>query len=221
MSTEATISRRADVTVSEAMEMTGKLHVEFTGESAAGRRYENRNEDASGRKKVLSDEIKSWLPAGTAFEVTDVANWDDVEQPIDVTGTMTIPSFATGAVARMLMPLDPFQTTEVGYFQSQKRTNEIDFGRAYETNDDLTIHAPAGYKIQSLPAPQKIDLGPVAYHISAAQVQDAVEVQRSLVVKGVLYPKESYSGLRTFFSAARTYDDAQILFQSALSAKSN
>jgi hypothetical protein len=221
VSTASTIARHADVSVSEVMQMTGKLQVEFTGEAAAVRRYENRNEDESGRKKVMGDEIKGWLPSGTTFEVMDVANWEDVEQPIDVTGTLTIPSFATGAVARMLMPLDPFQTTEVGYFQSQKRTNEIDFGRAYETNDDVIIHPPTGYKVQALPAAQKLELGPVAYHISAAEGQGAVEVQRSLVIKGVRYPKESYAGLRSFFSAARTYDDAQILFQSALSAKSN
>jgi hypothetical protein len=220
-STAAAITRHADVTVSNAMEMTGKLQIDFSGETAGARRYENRNEDASGRKKVFADEIKTWLPVGSTFEVTDIANWDDVEQPIEVTGALMIPSFVTGAVTRMLMPLDPFQTTEMGYFQSQKRANEVDFGRAYQTNDDLLIHPPTGYKVQALPAPQKIDLGAVAYHISATQVQDTIEVQRSLVINGVRYPKESYAGLRSFFSAARTFDDAQILLQSALSAKNN
>jgi hypothetical protein len=221
VSTAATVVRHADVNVSENMEMSGKVQIEYTGEHAAARRYDNRNEDESGRKKVLGDEIKEWLPVGSTFEVTNVSNWDDIEQPIRVEGTIKIPSFASGAVQRMLMPVEIFQTSEVGYFQSQKRTNEVDFARAYETIDDLVIHPPAGYKVQALPPAQKVDMGPVVYQISAAEQQGAVEVTRHLVIRGVRFPKESYPGLRTFFSAARTYDDAQVLFQSAPSAKNN
>lgn len=160
-SSAATIVRHADVNVSNDMETAGKLQVDFTGEYAATRRIDNRNEDESGRKKVLGDEIKTWLPPGSTFEVTDVSNWDDVEKPISVTGTLMIPSLVSGAVQRMLMPLEPFQTAEVGYFQSLKRTNEVDFTRAYEIDDDLVIHPPLGYKVQALPPVQKLDLGPV------------------------------------------------------------
>jgi hypothetical protein len=221
VSTAATIVRHADVNVSNDMEMKGTVEVEFTGESAAARRFDNRNEDESGRKKVLDDEIKSWLPAGATLEATSIANWDDVEKPISLTGTLTIPSLVSSPVQRMLMPLEPFQAEEVGYFKSQKRTNEIDFARAYEINDDLVIHPPLGYKVQALPPVQKVDMGPVVYHISAAEQDGSVEVKRSLIVSGIRYPKESYPGLRSFFSAVRTYDDAQVLFQSSLSAKSN
>jgi hypothetical protein len=203
------------------MEMSGKLQIDFTGERAAARRFENRNEDESGRKKVLSDEIKGWLPVGSTFDVASVSNWEDVEQPIHVEGSVKVPSFATGAVQRMLMPLELFQTTEVSYFQSQKRSNEVDFTHAYETIDDLTIHPPLGYKVQALPQAQKLNLGPVDYEITASDQQGTVEVKRHLVVSGIRYPKESYAGLRSFFSAARTYDNAQVLFQNALSAKSN
>ncbi len=219
--TGATIARHADVNVSNDMEMSGKLQIDFTGERAAARRFDNRNEDESGRKKVLSDEIKGWLPVGSTFDITGVSNWDDVEQPIHVEGTVKVPSFATGAVQRMLMPLELFQTTEVSYFQSQKRSNEVDFTHAYETIDDLTIHPPLGYKVQALPQAQKLNLGPVDYEITASDQQGAVAVKRHLVVTGIRYPKESYAGLRSFFSAARTYDNAQVLFQNALSAKSN
>jgi hypothetical protein len=210
---DATIVRHADITVDNDMEISGKIQVDFTGQEAATRRFYNRNEDDAGRKKILGDEIKGWLTADSTFEVTSITNWDKTDDPLHVEGTLKVPSLATGSVQRMLMPLDLFQTTEVGYFQSQKRTNEVDFPYPYEKVDDLVIHIPLGYKVQAVPNPQKISPGPVSYEISAAQQSDGVEVKRQLMVSGIRYAKESYPGLRNFFSVVKSNDDAQVMLQ--------
>jgi hypothetical protein len=209
----ATIVRHADITVDNDMEISGKIQVDFTGQEAATRRFYNRNEDDAGRKKILGDEIKGWLTADSTFEVTSITNWDNTDDPLHVEGALKVPSLATGSVQRMLMPLDLFQTTEVGYFQSQKRTNEVDFPYPYEKVDDLVIHIPLGYKVQAVPNPQKISPGPVSYEISAAQQSDGVEVKRQLMVSGIRYAKESYPGLRNFFSVVKSNDDAQVMLQ--------
>jgi uncharacterized protein DUF3857 len=211
--TDATIVRHADVTVDNDMEMHGKIQVDFTGQEAATRRYNSRDEDEAGRKKVLADEIKSWLSVESTFEVTSITNWDQTDEPLHVEGTVKVPSLASGTVQRMLIPLELFQTTEVGYFQAEKRVNEVDFQYPYEKIDDLVIHCPLGYKAQAVPDPQKISPGPVSYEISAAPQPDGVEVKRELVVKGIRYPKESYPGLRRFFSIAKSNDSAQIMLQ--------
>ena len=210
---DATIVRHADITVDNDMEISGKIQVDFTGQEAATRRFYNRNEDDAGRKKILGDEIKGWLTADSTFEVTSITNWDNTDDPLHVEGALKVPSLATGSVQRMLMPLDLFQTTEVGYFQSQKRTNEVDFPYPYEKVDDLVIHIPLGYKVQAVPNPQKISPGPVSYEISAAQQSDGVEVKRQLMVSGIRYAKESYPGLRNFFSVVKSNDDAQVMLQ--------
>ena len=210
---DATIVRHADITVDNDMEISGKIQVDFTGQEAATRRFYNRNEDDAGRKKILGDEIKGWLTADSTFEVTSITNWDNTDDPLHVEGALKVPSLATGSVQRMLMPLDLFQTTEVGYFQSQKRTNEVDFPYPYEKVDDLVIHIPLGYKVQAVPNPQKISPGPVSYEISAAQQSAGVEVKRQLMVSGIRYAKESYPGLRNFFSVVKSNDDAQVMLQ--------
>ncbi|MBZ5694146.1 MAG: DUF3857 and transglutaminase domain-containing protein [Acidobacteriia bacterium] len=220
-STNATIVRHVDVTVDSNMDTSGKIQVDFSGQEAATRRYDNRNDDEAGRKKALGDEIKGWLPGGATVEVTGIANWEDMEKPIHVEGTLKIPSFASTAAQRMLMPLDFFQTSELGYFQSQKRVNEVDFSYAYEKVDDLVIHMPAGYKAQAVPDPQKVSPGPVSYEISAAPQPDGLKVTRHLVINGIRYPKESYPALRSFFSIAKTNDNAQVMFQADRSAKNN
>lgn len=215
LSADATTIRHADLTISETMDVSGKLQVDFTGLEAAYLRLENRDDDAAGRKKVIEDEIKAWLPGGSTFEASTIGNWDDVEQPIHVEGALTVSSFGKETRQRILMPLEMFQTIEVGYFQSQKRVNEVDFSYPYERIDDLVIHVPAGYKALAMPDPQKVSPGPISYEISATQLGDGLEVKRHLVVRGIRYPKESYPGLRNFFSIVKTDDNAPVMLQSA------
>jgi len=212
--TDATIVRHADITVDNDMEMNGKLQIDFTGLEAANRRLENRDEDEAGRKKVLGDEIKQWLSVDSTFEVTSIANWDHVDTPLHVEGTVKVPAAASGSVQRILLPMDLFQTTEIGYFQSQKRTNAVVFPYPYQKFDDLVIHCPLGYKAQAVPDPQKVNPGPVSYQISAVAQPDGVEIKRQLEIKGTVYAKESYPALRNFFSIVKTNDSAPLMLQS-------
>jgi len=215
----ATLDRRAELNLTTDMQMDGRLQVDFSGEEAASIRRDNRDEDSSGRKRVVEDEIKSWLPAGSTFSATSIAGWDEVEKPLHVEGTLTVPLFGNRTAERILLPMEVFRTAEVSYFQAQKRVNEVDFPYAYEKTDDLVIHAPPGYAVQAVPNAQTINPGAVSYEIFANREQDSVEVKRHLVVKQIIYPKESYPALREFFSVVKSDDNAQIMFVNRENAK--
>ncbi|HEY4710753.1 MAG TPA: DUF3857 domain-containing protein [Candidatus Acidoferrales bacterium] len=213
-SSDAEITRHADFTVDNDLEMNGKIQVDFSGLQGASRRLDNRDEDEAGRRKVLGDEIKQWLAVDTTFEVTSIANWDQLDAPLHVEGTFKSSSTAHGAVQRIMLPLELFQATEIGLFQSQSRVNEVDFPYPYQVSDDLVIHCPLGYKALAVPDPQKLNPGPLSYEISAVAQPDRVEIKRLLAVKGIRYPKESYPGLRNFFSKVKTDDSAPLMLQS-------
>ena len=59
----------------------------------------------------------------------------------------------------------------------------------------------------------------LSYEISATQQDDAVEVRRAFILDGSLFPVASYPALQKFFNTMKTGDDAQIVLQSAESAK--
>src|SRR5271156_831189 len=99
---DANTMRRADMTIDEDGTAEGKIEVDFTGRRGAIRREDERDEDETGRRKSLEDEIKGWLPAGSSFEVTSVANWDKNDLPLHVEGTAKIPNLGTTAGRRML-----------------------------------------------------------------------------------------------------------------------
>jgi Domain of Unknown Function with PDB structure (DUF3857) len=221
VASDSTIVRRADLSIAGDGSIAGTLQIDFGGQDAAQMRDEKRKEDETGRTKELEEQIKNWLPVGATFEITKIADWDDVERPVHVEGTVKMPSFGSGAVRHFLMPLEIFQATQGSSFATAKRVNPIYFHYPYQETDDLTFHCSAGYTAESVPTAQKMNLGAVSYQISATQQGDGIEVKRQLVVNGVLFGKEAYPTLRAFFGAVRTDDNAQMVLQSSTSAKNN
>lgn len=218
---DATIARDADLALQNDGSISGTLRIDFSGQEGGLIRQDERKEDETGRTKYLEQEIKGWLPIGSTFEVSKIADWDAFDQPLHVEGTVKIPSFASAAMQRMLMPLDVFQATNAGAFSSQSRVNAVYFPYPYEEIDDVKMHLPAGYKVDSLPMEKKLDLGAVLYEISATPQGDSVEVKRQLTMKGVLFTKDQYLTLRSFFGAVRTNDNAQMVLANAQSARNN
>ena len=217
---DSTITRKADLQVSEDGSIAGTLQVDFTGQEGGGMRQENRREDETGRTKEIEEEIKNWLPVGATFEITKIADWEDVERPLHVEGTVKIPSFGSGAVRHFLMPLEIFQATQANLFAPANRVNPVYFHFPYEEVDDVKFHCAAGYTAESVPPAKKVDMGAVFYQISAAQQGDGIEVKRQLAVNGVLFSKDAYPALRAFFGAVRTNDNAEMVLQTT-SAKNN
>lgn len=218
---QATIARTADLTVHQDGSITANLQIDFGGLEGALERESNRNEDQTGRTKNLEDEIKGWLPVGSEFAITKITNWDDIEQPLHVEGTLKTASYGSTAARSLLLPLDPFQATQAGDFSTQSRQNAIYFSYPYEEIDNVTVHAPAGYDIGGLPKTQKIDLGAATYDIAPVSQGNTVEVKRQLAIKGILFDKKSYPTFRAFFGAVRTYDDAQMVLETKQTGQLN
>jgi hypothetical protein len=220
-SSDATTVRNVEIELKEDGSMAGTIQVDFTGQRAALIREEGRKDDDVARTKYVEDEIKTWLPVGSTFEVTKIVNWDDTTQPVHVEGALKIPSLGSGSARQMLMPVEIFQPLQMGAFAAEKRVNVVYIPYPYEEIDDIKLRVPAGYKAESLPPERKVDLGAVKYDISAVAQDSGVEVKRHLVMNGVIFSKNDYPTLRRFFGTVRANDNAQMLLQNAQSAKSN
>ncbi|HVB87969.1 MAG TPA: DUF3857 domain-containing protein [Candidatus Dormibacteraeota bacterium] len=221
VSTNAEILRHADLTVSSDGTIAGNVQIEFSGIEGAMVREAQRKQDQTGRTNALEQAIKTWLPTGTDFRITKITNWDDLEQPLQVQGTIKLSSYSSTAARNMLMPLDPFEATQAGDFTEQTRHNAIYFHYPYEEIDSVTLHAPVGYTVEALPKSQDINLGAATYEISASSQGNTVEVKRHLAIKGVLFAKDAYPTFRAFFGAVRTDDNAQMVFQNSQTGQLN
>jgi hypothetical protein len=217
----STIVRNADVAMDDEGSVSGKLLVDFTGLEGAARRHDGRDEDEAGRKKSLQDEIKGWLPSGSAVEITTLANWDNIEEPLHVEGTVKVPGVGTSAGRRMLVPAELFQAGQTKAFQSEKRVNPIYFNHPFEEVDDLKFSLPSGFKPDVLPPAAAVKPGPVSYEIAVESKGDHVEVTRHLVINGTSFAVKAYPAFRNFFNSVKTNDEVQIVLQTIPSAKNN
>ncbi|MGB8438864.1 MAG: DUF3857 domain-containing protein [Candidatus Acidiferrales bacterium] len=219
-SAEATIVRDADLTVDEDGLASGKLTVDFTGQKAALWRESIHLQDDTGRKKTLEDEIKTWLPAGSNFELTKLDNWDKTDMPVHIEGPVKLSAFGSSVGRRILVPATIFIVPENQAFQTAIRHNAVYFRYPNEEIDDIKVHGPDGYKVETVPPAKVLKPGAVVgYEISASQQGTVAEVKRKLVINGLMFPVEYYASLRSFFNTVKSDDEVQIVLQSAESAR--
>jgi hypothetical protein len=215
-SDQSIISRNAQFTLDPDGSISGTFTVRFTGQSAFVRRLDGRNEDETGRKKIISDEIKNMFPGSTTFELTTLTGWEKNDAPLEAVGKVTMPNIATIAGRRVLLPVTAFTTGTRQRFEATKRTQDIYFAYPYSNSDDLTIKLPATLQTATLPKPSAYNLGKeFHYEIAANQDSGGLHVVRKMSVNGVLYPVDNYGDIRGFYSLAKSSDEQQVVLQTA------
>lgn len=214
--------RHADVKLEEDGTLSGKLDITYFRQWGAVKRQEEEEDDEAGKKKDITDELKTVLPPGAVFEITSMTGWDKNSDPVHIEGTLRVPGYATTAGHRVLVPLTFFQASQPVSFQHEKRINSIYFHYPEIEKDSITIHVPGGFKIETLPAPQKVAPGGgFEYSVASSQNADVVTVERQLTITGIMFPVGNYSAIRSFFNTVKTDDDGQIVLQPAQVAKGN
>ncbi|MGH9711009.1 MAG: transglutaminase domain-containing protein, partial [Candidatus Acidiferrales bacterium] len=138
----AQILRHTSFRLNPAGSLAGNLTVDFVGQEGAVWRSEDRNDDDTGRRKDLHDEIKGWLPSNATFTITKFSDWDDNSKPIHVEGTVTIPSDNNRALGRIILPLSLIQSQVARSFTSAQRVNDVYFHYPYQEEDDTVIELP-------------------------------------------------------------------------------
>jgi hypothetical protein len=106
------VHRVTHVSLSQDGGLTGDVIVEFQGEDALEHRLDALNQDDAGRRHGLEDEVKGWLPQGGVVTLQEAKGWESIDGPLTARFKIEIPSFASAAGKRMLLP---------GYFFSTLR----------------------------------------------------------------------------------------------------
>ena len=216
---EAVLERKGSFEVDGDGNLLGNVHVRFTGQEALDRRLENSQSDEVGRRKDLEDEVKGWLPAGSAVELKDVSNWEQSGETLDADFALKVSGFATSTGRRLLLPSGIFQSSERHAFQSAKRVHPVYFSYPYQQVDEITLHLPPGKKVESLPKPRTEDVSFATYEATGRSQGDTVELKRKMVMNGIYFKTDYYPLLRKFFNSVRAGDEQQIVLENATTAQ--
>jgi len=219
-SSESRVERKADFKLTPEGDLEGTVTATYTGLEGQWRRLTERNQDDTDRKKFLEEGVKDAIPAGSEVELTKGPDWGSSESPVVAEFKVKIPGWASPAGKRLMLPTSFFTANEKHMFEHANRVWPIYFRFPVKAMDDVSIHLPEGWKVESVPAAVDRDLKGAEYSMKADKSDTTVQVQRMLREDLFLVEKENYSVLRGFFQFVKTQDEQQVVLQPATAAAS-
>lgn len=215
------IQRKAALTLADDGTETGTVTVGFFGLEGMDRRQQAAQTDAAGKKKLLEDEIKKWMPQGSEVTMTKEPQWDDAQAPFIAEFKVSGP-LAVSAGKRKILPLHIFEVNQSPMFSSADRVNGIYFYDPSCTIDETHISIPTGTSVESLPPNDSVHLGYALYESAQAMDQPTVIFStRNMIMGGIAFPKDKYKEIKAFYDKANSDDGQQILLKAAAHAEGN
>jgi transglutaminase-like putative cysteine protease len=220
-SSDSRIERKADLKLTQEGALEGKLTVTFSGLEALWRRIEERNEDATNRKKFLEDQVKEYIPVGVELDLTNQPNWGGSTPTLAAEFELKVPGWVSGAGRRALVPVGLFSAPEKHAFEHANRVHAIYFSYPSEKFDDVTIDLPLGWQVSSLPPVQNLDAKAALYNLKVENNKGTLHLTRQLNMDLLMVEVKLYPTLRNFFQVVRTGDEQQIVLQPGVAAAGN
>ena len=205
------IERSAELKLQPDGSLDGNLDVVFTGQEALDRRLWASDEDETGRRKLVEDEIKELAPLGVKIDVDSVTGWQDSEQPLRVKCRFHALRFAVLTYQRMLFPVAVFQANRKSPLTHSKRMQPVYFRHGYAETDKITIAMPAGYRLEAIPSEAALKTPFATFQAKRTGEAGVVRLERHAVINGYYFPRESYVGLRQYFENLRQSDAENVV----------
>jgi hypothetical protein len=216
---QAMIQRLAHVRMMPDGKAEGTVKVGFYGQEAMERRREGGKTDAEGRRKLLEDEMKSWLPADSDTKLTNTPDWDATEGHLAAEFAISCP-LAVGAGKRWLVPVHLFQVNEKPRFSASERMNAVYFDYLSREIDEVHVAMPAELEVESLPPSDNVQLDYAIYRTTQKQEPgNAVVTVRDLAIGGLAFPPNMYKEIKGFFDKVKAGDDQPVVAKAAAHAE--
>ena len=218
---QAMTQRLARFRLTEDGRFEGTVAVGFLGVEAMDRRRRAGKTDEEGRKKLLEDEVKEWLPAGSDIALTKKPKWDDTEAAFAAEFKVS-GSLATSAGKRWLLPPHVFEINDKSKFPSAMRTNAVYFYYPYREIDEVHITLPSGIEVESLPPDDKVKTD-FAVYTTAQKIEapGTVFSRRDLIMGGMAFPVDVFKEVKDFYDKVKVGDDQPALLKATTHAAVN
>jgi len=215
------IERTARLNLTSEGSLEGKLTVTYTGLEALSRRMEERNDDETGKKKYLEDEIKDSIPAGSQVELTNTPEWNGSAMTLVAEFSLKIPGWVSATGHRGFFPIGFFSGDEKHMFEHASRVYPVYFSYHFEKIDDVSVEMPFTCAPGSIPKPFDLNAKAAEYSLSIVDDKSNLHIRRELRSDVILVPTDMYDSLRNFYQIVRSHDDQQVVLQLAAVSAGN
>jgi hypothetical protein len=212
MAADAVIQRRADLRF-DGDTLKGKMTVTYNRQEALARRLANYTDDEAATKKSIEETAKKRFPEGSTVTLTKLTGMKSTDDKVVADFDVELPNLGSFAGSRALLPMAVFNAAVKNPFASGTRKYAVAFDYPFIEDDDVTLEIPAGYTVESLPAPKKLDLGAVAYDTHYEAAAGKLHYTRKLTIDALLVPVEKYPAIRAFYSQVAASDQEQVVLK--------
>jgi hypothetical protein len=214
------LQRLAKLQLNEDGKAEGIVNIGYYGQEKMDLRREGGKTDAEGKKKLLEDKVKKWLPGDADVQVTGAPlDWDGTETGLIAKYKVSFP-LAVNSGKRWIVPVHVFQVNEKPRFSASERVNPVYFPHEFLELDEVHVTVPASMDVESLPKDEKVKTDFAAYVTEQKdEGNHSVRAVRTLILGGLLFPKENYGELKTFFDQVSKGDEQPLLLKGAAHAE--
>jgi hypothetical protein len=214
------IHRIADVTLAPDGTLTGSATIICTGQLAARWRQKALEGDPVALKKDFDDELQADLPSGVVIQTDHFLGLDSQDSNLMIRMNVS-GSLGTATGKRIFVPLSIFAAGAHDPFTSSHREVPIDLRYPYMEQDEVTLHLPAGFQVESVPEKAHATLPAMAGYASGTKADgQTITFARNYVMVNVLYSAAEYDKLKGFFDDVTNKDRAQAILHLAAAAHS-
>jgi hypothetical protein len=219
---QAAITQRvARLQITDKGTMEGTLAVGFSGQEAMVRRQNGFGANADGRKKLLEDEIRTWLPHGTDVVLTNAPDWDATEGMLVAKFKIAGP-LAAASGQKWALPLHVFEANEKPLFPSEQRISSIYFDYASRQIDDVRVVLPPNFEVEALSPDVHEKTGYAIYATTQKREgANAISLSRDMAVNSVLFGPSEYKELKDFYDKVAAADATPVVIKGSLQAEKN
>jgi len=192
----------------------GQIAVAWAGVEALEHRLNGLKTDEAGRKKELEDEIQGMLPHGSTVEQLQATGWDTPDQQLSATFKVDVPSFASSAGKRLLVPTQLFQGERTQPFAHGERKQPIYFSYPYYAMDDVKITFPSQFHLENLPQTAPVNTNFALYKVDRSVDGNTLSVTRSFAMGGISFDKDQFPAVKKFFDGVTAGDSESLVLTS-------
>jgi hypothetical protein len=215
----AMIQRLARLSLTQNGKFEGIIRIAFYGFEAMELRQQGGRTDEQGRKKLLEDAVRRWLPADSEVTLTSSPAWTNPDVQLGADFKVSGP-LAVGAGKRWIVPVHIFQVNQHPRFAASQRINPIYFYYLTRQTDEVHIALPVDLQVESVPPADNVRLDYALYATDQKQEgPNGIVARRDLVIGGMAFPSKMYSEIKTFFDRVKAGDDQEAVVKGAMHAE--
>lgn len=209
------VQRIAEITLAPDGSVTGTVTFICTGQFAARWRQKALQGDQVALKKDFDDEMQSDLTPGLTIHSDHFLGLDSQDTNLMIRMNVS-GSLGTATGKRIFLPLSIFTAGAHNPFSSSHREEPIDLHYPLLEKDQVNLHLPAGFQVESVPEKTHVNLAPMAGYAADAKADgQTITFTRSYIMANVLYKADEYDKLKGFFDDVSNKDRAQAVLHLA------